>query len=113
MLIRISPGSDRAIYIQIASALEEQISSGILKAGDRLPSARSLSSSLEVNMHTVLKAYSHLQERSLVDMRRGRGGVIVADAPDMEQAARQLVSLARRKGLTMTEVAEFVERAWK
>ncbi len=112
MLIRIDPGSDQPIYLQIAAAIESQIEEGALQAGDRLPSARSLSSSLGINMHTVLKAYAHLRESSRVVMRRGRGGVVVRDSPDIEKVARQLVSAARSQGITRVELGELIEEVW-
>jgi GntR family transcriptional regulator len=112
MLIRIDPSSDRPIYAQIASAVEKQIAGGALKAGDRLPSARALSSTLGVNMHTVLRAYAQLQESSQVEMRRGRGGVVVSGTPDMKRVARQLVATARRNGLTKAELDELIWKAW-
>lgn len=112
MLIRIDPESDHPIYMQVAAAIGAQIEDGALQAGDRLPSARSLSSSLGINMHTVLKAYAHLRELSKVEMRRGRGGVVVLDTPDIEKVARQLVSVARTQGLAKFEVGVLIEEAW-
>jgi GntR family transcriptional regulator len=113
MLIRIDPNVDRPIYLQIASAIEDQIAMGSLSVGDRLPSARDLSSSLGINMHTALKAYAHLQECSLVEMKRGRGGVVVSKAADVERSARQLVSIARTRGWSRAQLMELVEQVWR
>jgi len=113
MLIRIDPRSDRPIYLQIASAIESQIEGGGLSTGDRLPPARSLSASLGGSMHTVHKAYSHLQEESLVEMRRGRGGVVVGKLPDLDRLAERLVSVAERSGMTRDELDMLIEAKWR
>lgn len=112
MPIRLDPGSDSPIYLQIAEAVVAQIDTGALQAGDRLPSARSFGESLGVNMHTILKAYSELESRGRVEMRRGRAGVVVAEAVDPRIFARQLVSSARRKGMELAEVVQLVEEVW-
>ena len=70
MLVRLDPRMGKPIYLQIADSIASQIESGSLGPGSRLPSARSLGESLGVNMHTVLKAYSELDQRALVEMRR-------------------------------------------
>jgi DNA-binding transcriptional regulator YhcF (GntR family) len=113
MQIRIVPSSDQPIYVQIADSIEDQIARHVLQPGERLPSARVLASSLGINMHTVLRAYAHLQERSLVEMRKGRGGVVVAGAPDIERSARQLVSAAQKTGMTKTELDSIIREAWE
>ncbi len=113
MLIRIDPSSDQPIYLQIATAIQGQIEDGSLLPGDRLPPARSLSASLGVNMHTVLRAYSDLQDRSLVEMRRGRGGVVVGEPPDIGRLARQLVVAAKRRGMDHRQVEILITDAWR
>ncbi len=112
MLIRLDPRSSEPIYLQIANEVAGQVESGALSAGDRLPAARSLGQTLQVNMHTVLKAYSALETRGLVEMRRGRGGVVVAKTADARAAAMQLVSAARRTGMDRSEVSRLVDEVW-
>ena len=113
MLVRIDPRSDEPIYLQIAGSIARQIDSGAVAPGDRLPSARGLGSSLDVNMHTVLKAYSYLQEQGYVEMKRGRGGVTVSGKPNVEQAVRELVSTARQQGLSKSELTDLIGEVWR
>ncbi len=113
MLIRIDPTSDHPIYLQIAGAIEGQIEAGTVLPGERLPPARSLSASLGINMHTVLRAYSELQTRSLVEMRRGRGGVVVGDQPDVGRLARQLVVAAKTRGMDHRDVEKLITDVWR
>lgn len=58
----------------------DQIRMGTLEYGDRLPSARELSTELDVDPRTVLAAYHVLAEEDLVELRR-RSGVYVAARP--------------------------------
>ena len=80
--------------------------------GDRLPPAKELARSLDVNMHTVLKAYARLRDDGLVEMRRGRG-VTVVDQPaaraSLVEAARSLVEQATQAGYLRAEILELVE----
>ena len=113
MLIRIDPRSDRPIYRQIADAVAASIEDGVIASGERLPSARSLGDSLDVNMHTVLRAYSQLEEWGLAEMRRGRGGVVVSSEASIKNMAKRLVAQARRQKIGESDLAEIVSEAWK
>lgn len=112
MLIRLDERSDQPIYLQIADSVGSQIDSGSLAAGERLPAARTLAETIKVNMHTVLKAYSTLESRGLVEMRRGRGGVVVAAAADVRSAAKDLVSAAKRSRMAPGEVTDLIVEVW-
>jgi GntR family transcriptional regulator len=112
VLVRLDPKSPNPIYVQIADVIEGQIDAGALVPGERLPSARSLADSMGVNMHTVLKAYSHLESRGIVEVRRGRGGAVVSAAPVLRQMARRLTASARRQGVGKGELLRLVEDSW-
>lgn len=99
MLIRIDPGSGVAIFDQIAASVRADASRGRLRPGDRLPAARELAEALEVNVHTVLRAYQQLRDEGLIDLRRGRGAVVTdaaARGSELLDAVRALVADARR-----------------
>ncbi len=99
MLFRIDPASGVAIFDQLAASVRAELARGGLQPGDRLPAAREVAASLEVNIHTVLKAYQALRDDGLVDLRRGRGAVITDSAglsPELLATVRGLVAEARR-----------------
>jgi GntR family transcriptional regulator len=103
VLFRIDPGSGVAIFDQIAASVRADASRGTLRPGDRLPAARELAAALEVNVHTVLRAYQQLRDEGLIDLRRGRGAVVTDDAArgsELLDAVRALVADARRAGVT-------------
>ncbi len=102
MLIRVDPGSGVPIYDQIAASVRSDAARGALRPGDRLPAARELADALDVNIHTVLRAYQDLRDEGLVDLRRGRGAVVTEAAgrgAPLVDAVRALVAEARRAGV--------------
>jgi DNA-binding transcriptional regulator YhcF (GntR family) len=115
MLVRVDPTAREPLYLQIAGQVRAAIGDGSLGAGDRLPTARELASGLDVNMHTVLRAYSELRDEGLVEMRRRRG-VIVRDAgpgrAHLLSLARELRTEARRQGMPLADVHEMLKEIW-
>lgn len=112
MLIRIDTANPEPIYRQIAAQVRRAVAAGEVKPGDRLPAARDLAASLEVNMHTVRQAYAELARDGLVEMRRGRGVTVQAGAAGQAGAhdlARALVAEGRRHGLSNEEILDLVE----
>ena len=77
------------IYEQIAGMLEDNILSGELPEGDRLPSVRALASDVQVNPNTVQRTFQTLQDAEIVTQQRGIG-YFVADG------ARKRILKARR-----------------
>ncbi len=78
--IRLSQHSGTPVYIQLADQLKYLIGVGELLPGTRLPSARLLSSNLNINRNTVLSAYAILAAESLVAGQHG-GGTVVLTPP--------------------------------
>lgn len=66
-------------------------------------------------MHTVLRAYAALRQEGLIDLRRGRGARIRADADPGNTALQEeiaaLVSHARRLGISADYLATLVREA--
>ncbi|GAA2792870.1 GntR family transcriptional regulator [Streptomyces showdoensis] len=113
MLFRVDPASSVPLGDQIAGCVRGALADGSAVPGERLPAARELADSLGVNVHTVLRGYQRLREEGLIELRRGRGAVIVpgAAAPGRAQLVdglRELVAEARRLGVTD---AEFLDLA--
>lgn len=78
-------------YLAVADQLAADISSGRLKAGDRLPTHRDLAWRLHVTVGTVTRAYAEAERRGLIAGEVGRGTFIrerIGDAaPSMPMAA--------------------------
>lgn len=76
--IQLDEKSDKAIYLQIADAIINDIHSGRLKAGDALPGSRNLAQLLKVNRNTVVEALNVLIIEGWV-IPKERQGTFVAD----------------------------------
>jgi DNA-binding transcriptional regulator YhcF (GntR family) len=114
MLLRIDPLSSVPLYHQLASGVRAAIAAGEAPAGEQLPPARTLARDLGINMHTVLRAYADLRDEGLIELRRGRGAVVRADAARgraaLHEAARALIGEARRQGVSTSELQELIAR---
>jgi GntR family transcriptional regulator len=87
-------------YIKIADSLINQIESGELAPGSRLPSERLLSELFDVNRLTLRKALSRLESQGLIIRKHGKGNFI--SEPKIEGQTGQLVSFTngmQRRGL--------------
>lgn len=60
-------------YFQLMEDLKEQIISGKIKAGEKLPSENELSQNYQVSRQTVRKALSILQNAGYIYAEHGRG----------------------------------------
>lgn len=115
MLIRIDPASHEAIYDQLARAVRAEIGRGALSPGDRLPAARELATSLDINIHTVLRAYQELRDDGLIDLRRGRGAVVTdhaAPSAELRDAVRALAAEARRLGVAPATLVAMIKEEY-
>ena len=91
---------NKAIYLQIAEWVFEQILNGKWKEGDRILSVRELGATLVVNPNTVLRSYDFLQSMEVIVNRRGVGYFVAPDATD------KIISF-RRKQFVEEEVPTF------
>jgi GntR family phosphonate transport system transcriptional regulator len=71
------PLMTHALWSAIAATLRDEISAGLYRPGDRLPTEAALSARFGVNRHTVRRALASLAEAGLLHSRRG-AGVFVA-----------------------------------
>ena len=97
MLLRLNPRDDAPLFVQLANTLRIAVVRGDAGPGERLPSARALAASLDINVHTVLHAYQELRDEGLVELRRGRGATVAA------AAAQDFAALRTALGAVATE----------
>lgn len=93
MLWTVDPTDPTPLFTQLVNSVRRAIATGELSVGDRLPAARELARSLDINMHTVLRAYQDLREAGLVELRRGRGAVVRRQLDPEEALAPRLDDL--------------------
>ena len=114
------------IYIQIMNQIEQQVSGGMLKPGDQLPTVRALASELRVNFTTVARAYRLLDEAGVISTQQGRGTYIMEKVPPemekrlrretLEVLARQYIGEGKRLNFSDAELSQMVRdqlNSWK
>lgn len=79
------------LYVRLADKAEEDISSGVLPAGQKLPPQRDLAYDMGVTIGTVGRAYSLLRERGLVSGEVGRGTYVLDREIDKPQAVAPMI----------------------
>ena len=72
----------RPIYTQIFDGFRDQILSGILRPGDKLPSVRELASQLTINPNTIQRAYRELEAAGWIATVAGKGCFVCDRLPE-------------------------------
>ena len=78
----------RPIYSQIVDGFREQIRSGVLEAGEKLPSVRELAAQLTINPNTIQRAYRELESDGWIATVPGKG-CFVCSVAETAMPARQ------------------------
>jgi DNA-binding transcriptional regulator YhcF (GntR family) len=117
MLFRVDPSSALGLADQLAAQVRGALATGALTAGEQLPAARQVAAGLDINMHTVLRAYQALRDEGLIDLRRGRGAVVRADvdadAVAMHEAIGVLAARMVRGGWSEDRAADALRHAMR
>jgi len=69
-------------YLAIAEVIAQEIRSGSIRAGDRLPTHRDLAYTLGVTVGTVSRAYGEIHRRGLTSGEVGRGTYVSLGRPE-------------------------------
>lgn len=78
----------RPIYAQIVDGYRQQIVSGVLQAGEKLPSVRELAVQLSINPNTIQRAYRQLEAEGWIATVPGKG-CFVSGLPEHSAEERQ------------------------
>ena len=65
--------SRQPIYLQIGDYICDNILQKQWEKGDKIPSVRELAVSVQVNPNTVMRTYTHLQDKGIISNKRGIG----------------------------------------
>ena len=92
MDIIISNSSGKPIYEQITSQIKEMIMNGSLKAGDALPSMRTLAQNLRISIITTKRAYEELEKDGFIESFTGKGSFVKAQNQELmrEEVLKQI-----------------------
>ncbi len=113
MAAPLTTDSSEPLFMQVYRRIADEIASGALGPGDRLPPERTLLEELQVSRATIRRALQELVAEGLVDASPGRGWFV--RSPTLSEPPSVLMSiteLGARYGLTTTaRVLDRVVRA--
>lgn len=108
---------DRPLSRQIVEFVWEEVVSGAVETGERLPTVRQLAIDLGVSPTTVERAYTELMRLGVAESRPGEG-TFVSLSPPPDEAREQLRALERigrdatdrirLLGLSLDDLIEFL-----
>jgi molybdate-binding protein/DNA-binding transcriptional regulator YhcF (GntR family) len=95
---------DRHIYQKIVEAVRQEILTGELKPGDRLPSVRQMTTQWDCTNATVLRAYQELARQGLVVSRVGQGTKVTEKPPAQDRLPLRRAMLLNRIEANLLEI---------
>lgn len=111
--------NEKAIYVQMADRLCDEILAGTYKDDDRIPSVREYAVMLEVNTNTAVKAYDELARANIIYNKRGLGYFVTPGAREqilqvrkkefMEQKMPEMFRQMRLLGISKKEVCNLFD----
>ena len=107
-MVTLNYRDTRPIYSQIVDGLRQQITAGILRPGDRLPSVRELASQLTINPNTIQRAYRELEAGGWLETQPGRGCFVrdqgMDEAAELLKTFDQTAAALRAMGIGTEEL---------
>lgn len=74
----------RPIYTQICDGIRQQILTGVLREGDKLPSVRELAMELAINPNTIQRSYRALEDEGWIASVAGKGSFVCGVPKSLE-----------------------------
>ena len=119
-MIQLNYRDARPIYSQIVDGIRDQILSGVLRTGDKLPSVRELAAQLTINPNTIQRAYRELELQGWIATVLGKGCFVCGvptQTPKEQQALfdtfDKTVAALTAMGISLEELAARLEKGGK
>lgn len=118
MDIIISNSNSIPLYEQVKEQIKNKIISNELKAGEILPSIRSLAKDLRISVITTKNAYEELEREGYVETIQGKGTYVAnkntelikeEQLPKIENLIETVVSIARISDISKKEIQEMLD----
>ncbi len=111
--------NSKGIFLQIADSISEKVMEGTYPLGEKIPSVRDLATEMGVNPNTVMRTYSELQARGIIDNKRGVGFYVSSEAVSiihqwkkkefLEVELPLIVRQTKMLGITFAELQPYFE----
>lgn len=103
---RPDPKSEAPVYRQVFEYLKDEIVSGHLPRGSRLPATRKLAEDFGLNRSTILAAFALLEEHRLIRSFVGRGSFVVGKPPEPSAPSDGIINFASGRPLADSHPVE-------
>ena len=111
----------KAIYTQIMERVSRSIASGVLKAGQKIPSVREYAAEFGVNPNTMQRALYELEREGLLTSDRNLGRFVTKDPQAIEKMQREQATAAFQEfyrqmselGFSKEEIEDFFRESLK
>ncbi|MBO8167914.1 MAG: GntR family transcriptional regulator [Thermoanaerobacteraceae bacterium] len=119
--LNIDHSSGVPIYVQLKQKIKYAIAANIFPPETKLPTVRSLAVALKINVNTVSKVYSELEQEGILVTKQGKGTFVKKiPAPEeklrqerLEQLARYILVEAYEMGLKPEELLNMLQETIK
>lgn len=91
--------NERPIYIQLMDIIKNEIVSGNIALGEKLPSVRDFAVKLKINPNTVQKSLMELERLNFIYTERTSGKYVTKDKSLIEKERIKLASISKEKYL--------------
>lgn len=92
------------IYCQIIEKIKQDILTGKLAQGEKLPSIQEMAELMEVNQNTMYRAYKECETYGIIETKRGIGSFVITDTSMIEHLRTEKAAL-----ITQTFIQELQE----
>ena len=103
------------VYVQIRDQLLQAIGQGVLGPGEQMPTMRQVAVTLKVDLNTVRRAYSELEQTGAIVILRARGTYVAQQPPPQNHArqtqkvrnlALQVIGMAKSAGIDPIDLGQ-------
>ncbi|QSO52431.1 GntR family transcriptional regulator [Alicyclobacillus curvatus] len=117
---KLDPGSGVPLYVQLRQQIIQRIVRGEWPAGFQLPTVRQMAVDGRINVNTVSKVYSQVEQEGFIVTHQGKG-TFVRDETSWQQngPAREghierftslVLEMAETQGISLEELIEALQR---
>jgi GntR family transcriptional regulator len=93
MMFQIDFKAGKPVYLQLVDQVRYAAASGMMRAGEPLPSIRPLAEELRINRNTIAKAYAELESQGVIETIPGKGCFLKANHSPFTRAVREKLLL--------------------
>ena len=104
----------KAIYLQIADRICDEVLLGQYQEEERIPSVREYAAVVEVNANTVMRSYDYLQTQGVIYNKRGIGYFVSVGARKLKEEVDYFFKQIFTLGISAEELSgmyqEFIKK---